>query len=300
MNEKQLFPSEPSVYHINDMAIIRLEGADAIKYLNGQVTCDVTALKPGQQMLGAHCTPKGKVLATFRLLRRETDLLLIYRKELSELQLSELKKYAIFSKVTITDASDQFELRGIAGTGTDEWLSIHTSATANTDLLQITPDRWLLLTPTPNELIFSLPEHSPNEWRGLEILDGLPHLGKMHQAEFIPQALNLQALNGICFTKGCYTGQEIVARAKYRGANNRALFILEGTANKPIDPTAVLQKKINDNWRSSGVILDIWQEKEKLLVSTVLPSDTESDSIFRIENDESSALSIRPLPYSLI
>lgn len=85
MNERLLFPSEPSVYHLNDIAVIRLEGPDAIKYLHGQVTCDVTALAPGQSTLGAHCTPKGKVLAIFRLVRREQDLLLIYKKELTDI-----------------------------------------------------------------------------------------------------------------------------------------------------------------------------------------------------------------------
>ncbi len=298
MNEKRLFPSEPSAYHISDMAIIRLEGADAVKYLNGQVTCDVTALEPGQQTLGAHCTPKGKVLATFRLLKREHDLLLIYRKDLSELQLAELKKYAVFSKVVITDASDQFELQGIAGLGTDTWLTEHT-ADLGTHKLKINTDRWLLLSEKQDGLQLSLPERAPDEWKGLDILDGLPHLGKDHQAEFIPQALNLQALQGICFTKGCYTGQEIVARAKYRGANNRALFILEGTSSAVIDSNVALEKRINDNWRISGTILDVWQDGSQTLLSVVLPSDTTPDSEFRIENDENSVLSIRSLPYSL-
>lgn len=80
MNERLLFPSEPSVYHLDDITVIRLEGPDAVKYLNGQVTCDVMALNPGQSILGAHCTPKGKVLAVFRLFKREQDLLLIYKK----------------------------------------------------------------------------------------------------------------------------------------------------------------------------------------------------------------------------
>ena len=97
MNERLLFPSEPSVYHLEDVTVIRLEGPDAVKYLNGQVTCDVVALTPGQSSLGAHCNPKGKVLAAFRLFKREHDLLLLYKKELTEIQLAELKKYAVFS-----------------------------------------------------------------------------------------------------------------------------------------------------------------------------------------------------------
>jgi folate-binding protein YgfZ len=301
MNERLLFPSEPSVYHLDDVTVIRLEGPDAVKYLNGQVTCDVTALAAGESSLGAHCTPKGKVLAAFRLFKREHDLLLIYKKELAEIQLAELKKYAIFSKLTITDISDEFDVIGIAGFGTDNWITTNTDSINPTDTsvvkCQIKQDRWLLLAPQSHSSSFSLPEQPNNDWWGLDILDGLPQLNKNAQAEFIPQALNLHVLNAISFTKGCYTGQEIVARAKYRGINNRALFILHGTANQPVSSSSVVERQLGEHWRSSGTILDVWQKNDQLLVSIVLPSDTAPETPFRIGNDEKSSLSIYPLPY---
>ena len=299
MNERLLFPSEPSVYHLNDIAVIRLEGPDAIKYLHGQVTCDVTALTPGQSTLGAHCTPKGKVLAVFRLVRREQDLLLIYKKELTEIQLPELRKYAVFSKVTITDISEQYHVTGIAGTGSDSWLNNTVRDNVNDIKLQISPDRWLVLIDKQHPLTFTLPEQPAADWYGLEILDGIPQLDKHSQSEFIPQALNLQALHAISFTKGCYTGQEIVARAKYRGANNRALFILTGHSDKPVTSESVLERQIGEQWRASGTILDVWQKQEQILLAAVLASDTQPDSLFRVENDPENILTIVPLPYSL-
>lgn len=300
MNERLLFPSEPSVYHLDNVTVIRLEGPDAVKYLNGQVTCDVTALMPGQSTLGAHCNPKGKVLAVFRLFRQEHDLLLLYKKELTEIQLAELKKYAVFSKVTITDVSEQFNVVGIAGTGTDEWIG-NSIPQIDTDIAkcQIKQDRWLLLSDKLHSSWFSLPEEPNSDWWGLEILDGLPHLNKNTQAEFIPQALNLHALHAISFTKGCYTGQEIVARAKYRGINNRALFILQGITSQPVSSGNLVERRLGEHWRTSGTILDIWQKQNQLLLSIILPADTAPDTLFRIGNDETSSLSILPLPYVL-
>ena len=303
MNERLLFPSEPSVYHLDDVTVIRLEGPDAVKYLNGQVTCDVAALTPGQSSLGAHCNPKGKVLAAFRLFKREQDLLLMYKKELAEIELAELKKYAVFSKLTITDVSNEFNIIGMAGTSTDEWVNTHISAVEQLDTslvkCQIKQDRWLLLSHKSHPLPLLLPEQPHSNWWGLEILDGLPQLNKNAQTEFIPQALNLHALQAISFTKGCYTGQEIVARAKYRGINNRALFILQGTAGNPVSTDSVVERQLGEHWRTSGTILDVWQKNEQLLISIVLPSDTTADSVFRIANDEESSLSIHPLPYAL-
>jgi folate-binding protein YgfZ len=303
MNERFLFPSEPSAYHLDTVTIIRLEGPDAVKYLNGQVTCDVAALKVGDSTLGAHCNPKGKVIAVFRLFKREDDLLLLYKKELTDIQLAELKKYAVFSKLTVTNVSDAFEVIGIAGAGSDDWLSANASTLSHIDTdgakCKISDNRWLMVTPKTSMANLALPIQSSANWWGLDILDGLPQLNKLVQTEFIPQALNLQALSAISFTKGCYTGQEIVARAKYRGTNNRSLFILKGVADKSADFTSPLERQIGENWRTTGTILDIWQEKDQLLMSVVLPADTAIDSKFRLANDVNSSLSIQPLPYSI-
>ncbi len=111
--------------------------------------------------------------------------------------------------------------------------------------------------------------------------------------------LNLQALDGISFTKGCYMGQETVARAKYRGANNRALFVLSGTATTPVASGDTLEIQLGDNWRRSGMVLNAWQQDGELWLTAVLPKDTEADARFRLKQEEGSSLSLQPLPYPL-
>ncbi|MGL6266078.1 tRNA-modifying protein YgfZ [Aeromonas jandaei] len=294
-----VFPAEPTRFALTKIAITRLSGQDRVKYLQGQVTCDVNALQPGQSTLGGHCDPKGKLWSDFRLLCLEESLLLLTTPSVLERQLPELKKFAVFSKVEI--AADERHATGLAGKGTDAWVAAQfgleqSGLIAGGMAVKIEQDRWLLVS---SEQADTLPAGDESLWWGLEIKAGLPHMEAVHQGEFIPQMLNLQALDGICFNKGCYMGQETVARAKYRGANNRALFLLAGSASEPVNAGDTLEIQLGDNWRRSGMVLNAWQHQGQVWLTAVLPKDTEADARFRLKQEESSQLTLQPLPYDL-
>lgn len=294
-----VFPAEPTRFALTKIAITRLSGQDRVKYLQGQVTCDVNALQPGQSTLGGHCDPKGKLWSDFRLLCLEESLLLLTTPSVLERQLPELKKFAVFSKVEI--AADERHATGLAGKGTDAWVAAQfgleqSGLVACGMAVKIEQDRWLLVS---SEQADALPAGDESLWWGLEIKAGLPHMEAVHQGEFIPQMLNLQALDGICFNKGCYMGQETVARAKYRGANNRALFLLAGNATEPVNAGDTLEIQLGDNWRRSGMVLNAWQHQGQVWLTAVLPKDTEADARFRLKQEESSQLTLQPLPYEL-
>ncbi|MGY3863495.1 tRNA-modifying protein YgfZ [Aeromonas lacus] len=294
-----VFPAEPTRFALTKIAITRLSGQDRVKYLQGQVTCDVNALQPGQSTLGGHCDPKGKLWSDFRLLCLEESLLLLTTPSVLERQLPELKKFAVFAKVEI--AADERHATGLAGKGTDAWIAAQfgleqSGLIAGGMAVQIEQDRWLLVS---SEQADALPAGDESLWWGLEIKAGLPHMEAVHQGEFIPQMLNLQALDGICFNKGCYMGQETVARAKYRGANNRALFLLAGSASEPVNAGDTLEIQLGDNWRRSGMVLNAWQHQGQVWLTAVLPKDTEADARFRLKQEESSQLTLQPLPYEL-
>lgn len=296
-----VFPAEPTLFPLTDLAITSLTGQDRAKYLQGQVTCDVNALQPGQSSLGGHCDPKGKLWSDFRLLCLEDRLLMLTKPSVLVRQLPELKKFAVFAKVEIGENHGQAV--GMAGQGTDGWVATRfgLSQTALIEggmAVRVEADRWLLVSEQP--LAIDLPAGNEALWWGLEIKAGMPHLEAVHQGEYIPQMLNLQALDGISFTKGCYMGQEIVARAKYRGANNRALFVLAGQANEPVASGDPLEIRLGDNWRRSGMVLNAWQQEGQLWLTAVLPKDTEADAQFRLKQDEGSSLALQPLPYPLI
>ncbi|WP_235461665.1 tRNA-modifying protein YgfZ [Aeromonas australiensis] len=294
-----VFPAEPTRFPLTKLAITRISGEDRAKYLQGQVTCDVNALQPGQQTPGGHCDPKGKLWSNFRLLCLDDSLLLLTSPSVLERQLPELKKFAVFAKVEIT--ADERHATGIAGTGSDGWIAaqfglLQSGLIDGGMAVQIEQDRWLLVS---NQQANALPQGDESLWWGLEIKAGLPHMEAVHQGEFIPQMLNLQALDGISFNKGCYMGQETVARAKYRGANNRALFLLAGTAGEPVASGDTLELQLGDNWRRNGMVLNAWQQAGQVWLPAVLPKDTEADAQFRLKQEEGSRLTLQPLPYPL-
>ena len=298
----QLFPVSPTLFPLTRLGIIRLSGADRVKYLQGQVSCDVQALQLGQQCLGAHCDAKGKMWSSFRLLVLEDALLLLTEMSLLPRSLAELKKYGVFAKVEIQDASSEYQLTGLAGTGSDDWMRQQHGLSESGVLAagmaaRIEADRWLLLT--QSAAVSGLVQQQEADWWGMEILAGLPHMSAEHQGEYIPQMVNLHALGGISFTKGCYMGQETIARAKYRGANNRGLFILQGQSSHPLRVADTLEVALGDQWKRSGQILDCWQQDDHVLLTAVLPLDTEPQARFRSKEYPESSLSLLPLPYSL-
>lgn len=302
---------------LNDWALSSVVGLDAEKYLQGQVTADVAQLTDSQQVLCAHCDAKGKMWSNLRLFHRNAGFAFILRRSLCDIQLTELKKYAVFSKVTIA-SDDESVLLGLAGQKAREALEPlfdqlpdqHTPVVTsnNTSILWFnTPaERFLLVTDniTAGDLTEKLSEQAQlndsQQWLALDIEAGLPIIDSANSAQFLPQAANIQALNGISFKKGCYTGQEMVARAKFRGANKRALWSLVGQADRVPAAGEDLERQLGENWRRTGTVLAaIRLEDGKVWVQAVLNNDLATDTVLRVRDDTTGTLTIMPLPYSL-
>ncbi|EME8860097.1 tRNA-modifying protein YgfZ [Enterobacter mori] len=301
---------------LDDWALATLTGADAEKYLQGQVTADVAQLTEHQHLLAAHCDPKGKMWSNLRLFRRQDGFALIERRSLRDAQLTELKKYAVFSKVTIAP-DDEHVLLGVAGFQARAALKNLFSELPDAEKQVVSEgetsilwfehpaERFLLVTDVAtaervtDALRGEAQLNNSQQWLALNIEAGLPVIDAVNSAQFIPQATNIQALGGISFKKGCYTGQEMVARAKFRGANKRALWTLAGRASRVPEAGEDLELKMGENWRRTGTVLAAVQlDDGRLLVQVVMNNDMEADSIFRVR-DDANTLSIEPLPYSL-
>jgi len=301
---------------LDDWALATLTGADAEKYLQGQVTADVAQLTEHQHLLAAHCDPKGKMWSNLRLFRRQDGFALIERRSLRDAQLTELKKYAVFSKVTIAP-DDEHVLLGVAGFQARAALKNLFSELPDAEKQVVSEgetsilwfehpaERFLLVTDvaTAERVTEALRGeaqlNNSQQWLALNIEAGLPVIDAVNSAQFIPQATNIQALGGISFKKGCYTGQEMVARAKFRGANKRALWTLAGRASRVPEAGEDLELKMGENWRRTGTVLAAVQlDDGRLLVQVVMNNDMEADSVFRVR-DDANTLSIEPLPYSL-
>lgn len=269
-----------------DWELIEISGPDAQKYLQCQLTCDVNALAAGASTLTAHCDPKGKMTSIFRLLKiSEQQFFMLINKGLFT-ALDALKKYAVFSKVTFTPLD--WQIVGV--------IDCHCGKVNPQYRLELDEQRAILLNPTALEVSLS---DCTEQWAAADILAGLPHLTAATQNEFIPQALNLQAIEqAVSFSKGCYIGQETVARAKYRGINKRAMFILQGTGSSLPQSGSALEMQLENGWRQTGCIINAAQYEGKLYLLAVLNQEIEAQTALRLPEDH-SPLQILPLPYTL-
>nr|WP_306085236.1 folate-binding protein [Pseudomonas sp. gcc21] len=227
-------------------------GADPSKFLQGQITCDVDKVTANVSTLGARCNPKGRMQSSFRLLKSGDDeFLLFMNRELIAGQVSELSKYAVFFKTALTDVSADWVGLGLWGPDAQQALHgarlevpgrsnevMHTGRAMVIRLGEDAFEIWLPaseLQPTLDNLCQSATPAATEEWQVRQIRAGIGEVTQSTYESFIPQMLNLQQLGGVSFRKGCYTGQEIVARMQYLGKLKRRMYrlLLAGEAPPP-------------------------------------------------------------------
>jgi len=226
---------------LSHLGLLQLNGEDAVDFLQGQLTNDVKQLDGSHFQYAGYCTPKGRLLALFLAFAHQDHLHLQVNRELLEAILKRLKMYVLRSKVTIKDVSDEIIRFGIAGP--EALLAMNTYFGADnipqqTYGLNTLPQATIIRLPgdIARYQIYSTNEHAAEIWQALaahakpsdkaqwdywEIQAGIPDIAPATQEAFVPQMVNLDALYGINFKKGCYTGQEIVARTHYLGKVKR-------------------------------------------------------------------------------
>lgn len=237
---------------LDQEAVLAVQGNDATRFLQGQLTCDVAALQPGEHTLGARCNPQGRMQSSFRLLKlSEQSYLLAMAADLLEPQQQDLSRYAVFFKVQLTDASQQWVRLGLWGEAAATAIAGAGLAQAGEDeetgrALAIAEQTWEVWLPTAQaadkvRALSTQAQPLPVEaWELQQIRLGLGQVRGGTRESFIPQMLNLQQLGGVSFRKGCYTGQEIVARMQYLGKLKRRMYrLLWDDEQVPAPGTAV-------------------------------------------------------------
>jgi len=209
---------------------IHLSGPDTEKFLQGQVTCDLAELENNASMHGAHLSPKGRIIFLFTVTKDlNNDLLLETHHSVIELAIRSLKKYSVFFKTEITDVSHIFESIMLSGAGSKALLRHFDRCHSyfigpSTFSIKLTKDYELKqLNIGSHDLTLAGQGYSDL----LRIENGCAEVTSTTTDQFIVQMINLDAQNYISFKKGCYTGQEIVARAHYRGSVKRRMYLIE-------------------------------------------------------------------------
>ncbi|MGH8317654.1 MAG: hypothetical protein ACREUL_06700 [Steroidobacteraceae bacterium] len=224
---------------LDDLGALRIAGADAVRFLQGQLSNDLGRVSAERCALAGLHNPQGRTIALLRIVQlAPDDLLALLPRELAATVASRLSKYVLRAKVKVTDESQSWRITGLVASGVVEPTSsgaLPTVAGAqlrlgDTLLLCVgeQPARWLALAPAdaagqPGEGLPAGTAASRDIWRQLDIIAGLPQVYGATSEEFVAQMLNLDVVGAIAFDKGCYTGQEVIARAHYRGRVKRRL-----------------------------------------------------------------------------
>lgn len=233
-------PNPKSLSRLTSLAAIQVAGPDARSFLQGQLSNDLLRLTPQQCLLAACNSPQGRVQAVLRLLERDDGILLILPNDLLEQTLLRLKKYLLRAKATVTDSTPALEFFAAAEQAVlaqelpappPEQAHIHHRGV---DVLRWRPgeDRYLILKNAAAKEPAGAAD-ADEAWRLADIRAGLPQVFPMTHELFVAQMLNLDLLDGIAFDKGCYTGQEIIARTHYRGAIKRRMFRFRASSTPP-------------------------------------------------------------------
>lgn len=211
----------PAATVLSEFAVLRISGPDSERLLQGQLTCDVTKLTEDTWVPGACCSAKGRMVANFIVVRQGDDFLL--RLPALQLQplLDHLKKYAVFYKTQLAESG--LSLLGRIALNSDQ------RAVANQEdgiLLNWPDGREELWTDSPQVISgwLSGPLMPEAEWQNQDIASGWVWVTPASQDAWVPQYIGWQTQGGISFTKGCYTGQEVVARLQYLGKSKRHLY----------------------------------------------------------------------------
>jgi folate-binding protein YgfZ len=228
---------------LKNLGVIRAAGEDAIKFLQGQLTQDVALMRTGEAHLAAFCNAKGRMQASFVVFKRsEDEILMVCSADILQQTLKRLSMFVLRAKVKLLDASAEFSLFGLVGSAMDAIESV----AANARIARI---HWSKLDFEGQNLVFLYPGAgferalwcapaatlrpvaatlAPGIWEWLEVQSGIAMITTPIFEAFVPQMLNYESVGGVNFKKGCYPGQEIVARSQFRGTLKRRAYLVHG------------------------------------------------------------------------
>lgn len=289
--------------------LVIVSGPDAERFLQGQLTCDVSGLATDAFTHGAACNNKGRVIAPFILTKAGTDFHLMFKANLGSLFLAALKKYLPFYKCSMHIDASQYTCFGLAGAQLPVGLQSLQAGIADSGHLSAIGSGWMAtldatnkqvllclktseLTPEFNTAITSLTKDDGSRWQALEMQTGHYPFTAEDSEKHTPQELQYEKSAYISFSKGCYTGQEIVARMHYRGKVKKQLYLVEIN----IDTSPLLADLLlldQDGARLAACTKVVQPDAYKIYALAVLPSDfTESNQI--ITSNQGTLVAIRP------
>jgi len=309
--------TETIMVDLSHHGLICFSGDDAQTFLQNQFSCDVRETNLHKAQYGSYCSPKGRILASFLLWQKENTFLMQLPSSLCATIQKRLSMYVLRAKVRITDCSQSWIRIGIAGQGAQRLAEELSAAQLNPDsplsvaqngqtsIICHAGNRFELVTPIENAptLWEQFSQHARPVgaacWDWLEIQSGIPVILPATQEQFLPQMVNLDAIGGVSFRKGCYPGQEIVARTQYLGKLKRRMFLANISTTSPVSAgDELFSADLID--QSSGRIVNAAPAPQGGfdVLAVIQQSSFEAGNI-HWQTLDGPVLKIRSLPYSV-
>ncbi|MGX6567496.1 MULTISPECIES: folate-binding protein YgfZ [Cupriavidus] len=299
------------------LGLVRVAGDDAGSFLHTQLTNAVEDLKAGAARLAGYCSPKGRLLATFLMWRDVEGIVLQLSADIQAPVQKRLSMFVLRAKAKLSDITPTHAILGLAGAGAAKALAAAglpvpevAFAVAEADGITVIrlPDgagqpRWQLVLPAERAeavraaLAASLQDATPALWDWLEVQSGLPRIVAATQEQFVPQMINFELVGGVNFRKGCYPGQEIVARSQYRGTLKRRMWLVQGEGEVPAPAAEIYRPE--DPGQPCGMIVNAapapqggWAGLAELKIDAAA-------SALRLGSAEGAAVATATLPYEV-
>ena len=301
---------------LGQRGLIAIEGQDAFTFLQGQLTCDMKEISHSRSRLAAWCSPKGRVLVLFRVVHITTGVVLELPASQMEETINRLRMYVLRSRVSLKDVSDDFVRIGLAGESATELLESRYGSAPQSpdDVVAAGNDRLIRLHGvTPRYKFIGDSAHAADLWRAaagmltpagaqawtlLEILAGVPEIRQSD--EHLPQMINLDLLDGVSFNKGCFVGQEIIARTHHLGRLKRRMYLVCADVTERVDPGAPILAAAS-GFEAAGQIVSSARRADGngVIALAVLRIDAAKTGDLRLANADGPRVQLLELPYSI-
>ena len=291
---------------LSHLGLIHVSGRDAEAFLQGQLTCDMKKLTEKLSSPAAYCSPKGRAIGSFQVIKRKSnDFFLTLSIELVEKVAKRLKMFVMRSDVSIDNVTATYSILGLTIQNKENIklprnLSVpreEENSSSNDSSITVrvseNPTRFMIIYEDHKEEQNGL-AYDSNSWILQDIKSGLPLITQATSEEYIPQMFNLDLLGGISFKKGCYSGQEIIARMHYLGKLKQRTFLVTTQSKELPEPNTAI---FNGEKKVGSVLLSA-RDKDNSVKMLIVMQISHEKTALNIENNMGSAIIFRDLPYT--
>ncbi len=304
---------------LSQFSVIVIAGDDAASFIQGQFTNDVNTVDEKNSQLSAICNNKGRMIANFRLFKHQNNYFLSLKSDLVEATIQHLQNYILRAHIAIQDVSEQLIAIGVSGKNATDLLAPFIN-NINTDVDSISfNENYIAIRVPGSQLryeIFCSYDHAialwkkisaqaevvnSSSWDYLNIQSGIPFIDANNREEFVPQMANMELINGVSFSKGCFTGQEIVARMHYLGKLKKRCYKININTDKKPETGDKLFAENARAGQNTGAIISVEKNPEAGYDALAVIQIADIESKLFLHNTKADAneasITVEDLPY---